>query len=99
MNLAGKRLANERDPETGKPKNTVASITSTRWPGNLGSVEVSLADNGTAKNPGGADHRGGESIPNTHDSRGCYEINRNCEDRAHHDDGSNSALYHVGILP
>ena len=38
-------LANERDPETGKPINTVVSITSTRWPGDLGSVEVSLADN------------------------------------------------------
>lgn len=38
-------LANERDTETGKPINSVVSITSTRWPGDLGSVEVSLADN------------------------------------------------------
>ena len=37
-------LANERDPETGEPIQTLVSITSTRWPGDLGSVEVSPAD-------------------------------------------------------
>ena len=37
-------LANERDPETGELIQTLVSITSTRWPGDLGSVEVSPAD-------------------------------------------------------